>query len=295
MQAFRVASTDREQKQKARIIEKLVKGLVYEKFESHEVVFKYGEVGNKFYIILEGEVGVLIPKNKEEMAQLTQEDAEEVDPESDDIRLLETIERKGHTCFSGQIPIYDLKRRLGSLKSFGNIALSFSNLRTATIVCLKETHLLSLDKRSYLEILESDAEDTGKMLRFLKKSFPGLDKLSLANIMCHLEEKEYRMNAELYGKGSQAKYCYIVKKGSVRVSRIPQRRKPDRMSAAELVDGNQDNIAKNRLYAADVCLLGESAVMGFKEILQNTPFQDTAHINEDQTALYRIKEKVSCF
>lgn len=283
-----------EQKQRARLEEKLVQCLVYEKFEKHDVVFKYGEVGNKFYIILDGEVGVLIPKNKEEMAQLNQNEEEDIVTDNDEIRLLEKIERKGHTCFSGQIPIYDLKRKLGSLKSFGNIALTYCKLRTATIACMKDTHLLSLDKRSYLEILESDADDTGKLLRFLGRCFPGLDRISLANIMCHLEEEVLKMNSVLYTRGSNAKYCYIVKSGSVRVSRMPQRKKPERMSVAEFDEKLGETPNQKRLYPVDVCLLGEGTVMGFKEILQNVTYQDTAHVNQNYTKVLKINDRVYC-
>lgn len=35
--------------------------LLVERFEANQTVFKHGELGTKFYIILEGSVGVDIP------------------------------------------------------------------------------------------------------------------------------------------------------------------------------------------------------------------------------------------
>lgn len=35
----------------------------YEKFERGQVVFHYGDQGDKFYLIIEGQVDVWVPKN----------------------------------------------------------------------------------------------------------------------------------------------------------------------------------------------------------------------------------------
>ncbi len=46
------------------ILERICHHLSLENFSADEFVFHYGEVGNKFYILLEGSVGVLIPRAK---------------------------------------------------------------------------------------------------------------------------------------------------------------------------------------------------------------------------------------
>ena len=46
----------------------ICKKLRYETYLEDEIVFNYGEYGNKFYIIIEGEVGILVP-DKQKMLQ----------------------------------------------------------------------------------------------------------------------------------------------------------------------------------------------------------------------------------
>lgn len=46
------------------ILERICHHLTLESFAANESVFQYGESGNKFYIILEGSVGVHVPRGK---------------------------------------------------------------------------------------------------------------------------------------------------------------------------------------------------------------------------------------
>ena len=46
------------------VLERICHHLTLESFPANEFVFHYGEAGNKFYILLEGSVGVLIPRAK---------------------------------------------------------------------------------------------------------------------------------------------------------------------------------------------------------------------------------------
>jgi CRP-like cAMP-binding protein len=39
----------------------LVRKLTYQKLEEREVLFKYGQKGNSFFIIIDGEVSVTVP------------------------------------------------------------------------------------------------------------------------------------------------------------------------------------------------------------------------------------------
>ena len=42
-------------------MEKIVKICKLQKFKPNETIIIYGDVGNKFYIVLEGQVGVFLP------------------------------------------------------------------------------------------------------------------------------------------------------------------------------------------------------------------------------------------
>lgn len=75
------------------------------------------------------------------------------------------------------------------MASFGEIALSYTNKRTATIVAEEESFVLSLSKKAFQEVCEKASETTAVFLKFLKDSFPGLDNNCLANLLCLIQEK----------------------------------------------------------------------------------------------------------
>ena len=282
------------QKQRARILEKLVQSLTYEQVEADEVIFRFGDHGNKFYIVIEGEVAIMVPRSKEEIMKLSQNEEGELQEQNEDpdtLLYFERIEAKGQACFSGPIPIYEIKRKLGNLSSFGEVALTYSGMRTATVCTTMETHLISLDKKSYLEILESSSDDILRFLKFLKKCFDGLNKFSLVNLMCLIEEVSFRLNHRLMQVGTIPDYCYIIKKGSVRVSRqkLSTSKKPEKLDLLHLLDRNNTRTIKRNL---DISLLTDGAVIGFREIVERQPFHEDGYISEDQTSLFRIKARV---
>ena len=285
-------------KHKARILEKLIQNLIYEKVEADHVIFRFGDHGNKFYIVIEGEVAIMVPRSKEQILRLASriEEGERNDFADDDeaLSFFERVEKIGHTCFSGPIPVYEIKRRLGNLCTFGEVALTYSGMRTATVCTTVETHLISLDKKTYLEILESSTDDVIRFLKFLSRCFEGLNKFSLVNLMCLAEEFTMRMNSKLFEIGTRPDFCYIVKKGSVRVTRkqIPPKVKENerkKQSMISLLDRTANRTIKKNL---DVSLLTEGAVIGFREIVEKVDFEEDGVIAIDQSVLYRIKARV---
>ena len=53
--------------------------MTVEEFDAQKMVFKYGETGHKFYIILEGKVGVLIPERVRVEPEVTEARIADVD------------------------------------------------------------------------------------------------------------------------------------------------------------------------------------------------------------------------
>ena len=72
------------------------------------------------------------------------------------------------------IPLYDIVATIGEMGSFGEVALSYTNRRTATIVCSKPTIFLTLNKASFGSILESAKNMTADLLELIKARYPGI-------------------------------------------------------------------------------------------------------------------------
>ena len=97
----------------------LVNKLTYEFKQEGEFVFRHGERGTTFYVILDGLVGVNVPIVVDE---------EETD-----------LEKEVGQMFKGQ--------------SFGELALIYDQPRAASIQAKTDCHLAVLEKQSYAEIL----------------------------------------------------------------------------------------------------------------------------------------------
>lgn len=122
-----------------------------------------------------------------------------------------------HPCFEGSIAKYVVKGSIGKLGTFGEIALSYTNRRTATIVSTKETYLLSLTSWAFNDICDKASDLTAIFLRFLKDNFPGLTNAGLANLLCLLTEKKFHYGKKLTQIGKIPENCYIIKSGYVQV------------------------------------------------------------------------------
>lgn len=59
-------------KQSEELINKIAKSLLYEKTYNNQIIFKYGDKADKFYIILRGQLSVLVPIKHEVMMNQTQ-------------------------------------------------------------------------------------------------------------------------------------------------------------------------------------------------------------------------------
>lgn len=122
-----------------------------------------------------------------------------------------------HPCSDGLIAKYVVKGKIGKYGTFGEIALSYTNRRTATIVPTKHSYLLSLTSRAFNDICDKASDLTAIFLRFLKQSFPGLTNAGLANLLCLLKEVKVKYGRKLTEIGKVPENCYIIKSGFVKV------------------------------------------------------------------------------
>lgn len=110
----------------------IIKRLKYEFVPKHEIVFNMGEIGDRFYIILTGLVGIMVPtpKSTTNTDNQNQEDDEESLHESD----LDDFTRECSLEVREKIKGYHEFVTLNDGKSFGEMALMSNKPRSATII-----------------------------------------------------------------------------------------------------------------------------------------------------------------
>lgn len=102
----------------------------YEKFDREEIVFEMGTEGQKFYVILKGSVGVLVPIPK----------------------IIEEVNEKGEVTTRTDFVMTDVKT-LNTGAAFGELALMDKKPRAATIICKSDCYFAVLEKSAFNNIL----------------------------------------------------------------------------------------------------------------------------------------------
>ncbi|CAD8085891.1 unnamed protein product [Paramecium sonneborni] len=164
---------------------KCCKNMYCEKFKSQEIVFYVDSVGTKFYIILEGQVTVLVRKpNQIEMEA---------------VRIL----NKG--------------------ESFGELALLHKQPRLATIQCLNDCTFAVLDKQQFKHILQEEQQkQLDENIDYFSqiKIFSHLHRTQLKHIYLNSFLYEFEKNQIVIQEGQKVDYFILIKSGSFLVKKF---------------------------------------------------------------------------
>lgn len=158
--------------------------LFYEFIPANQYVFRYGDPGTKFYILLSGAVTIEIPIND-----------------------------------SGQITFTEIMT-FTSGSSFGELALENSKTRTASALCKSDSHFLILLKKDYSALIQRLVnEKKNEMVYFLQSLplFQRLNKLSLSKLIYNIREKSYQRGQFIFYEGDPAKEIFIIHEGECKL------------------------------------------------------------------------------
>lgn len=222
-------------------LEKICSVLNLERFAPGEEIINYGEEGDKFYIVLEGLVGVYVPIYPQKrmmindyvdyMKQIIQREQNELKYQrineknaecKIDIQLLISISSTS-TLAAGKremnffIEEYDKLGEFGDGFKFGEIALIKKTARNATITAISSTQLLTIEKSDYNKsIRELEEKRLEKQLNDFKCNYPLFQYWTLNHLIklfnCFskivLTKGDY-----LYKQNEEADSVYIITNG----------------------------------------------------------------------------------
>jgi CRP-like cAMP-binding protein len=160
--------------------------LVYEFIPAGQYVFKYGEIGSKFYILISGTVGIEIPVSD-----------------------------------SGQITFTEIMV-FHSGSSFGELALETSRPRSASAICKSDSHFLVLLKKDYCHLMQKlVTEKKNEMIYFLQSlpAFQKLNKLAISKLTYNIREMNYFKGQTVFNEGDPAKEIFIIHDGECKLSK----------------------------------------------------------------------------
>ena len=160
--------------------------LIYEFIPRGEYVFRYGEIGSKFYILISGSVGIEVP-----------------------------VTDSGQITFT-EIMIFH------SGSAFGELALETSRPRSASAICKEDSHFLVLMKKDYSNLMQKLVTDKkNEMIYFLQSlpAFQKLNKLAISKLTYNIREINFVKGQIVFDEGEPAKEIYIIHDGECKLSK----------------------------------------------------------------------------
>lgn len=222
-------------------------------YDKKDIVCRYGDEAEWFYIILQGKVKVFVPDEHGR-------------------RLKEcTVLMTG--C------------------AFGEFALLKNRTRSATIVCLEDSEFAVLGKKDFLKILGAfTSKKFDENARFLKALplFADWALNSLVQLSYYFRPIRFKRNQKIFFEGEPADFVYIVKNGEVEISKQSLLKSP-----SETVIGTHGRPLPNfkKLYTCTynrISIIGPGEIIGDNDALNSDFYTKTCKCYSAQAELFQI-------
>lgn len=230
-------------------IEKIIKYGKLELIPANTIIFKYGEPGNKFYILLKGSVTLFKPDYKEVYLtpyQFYQKLKQVKEVDLDELKYERIIEKNVHVLGNEIVKTKDLSflgenkffynsskknffwekmEKVGIFKdgfAFGEMALIKRTTRNATILTNTQSLFLTIGKKDYnIAIRELHDRILNKDIEKFIKDFPIFQHFSkeiILEILNNLSRKTIYKGEYLFKQGEESSNIYFLKNGSFNIS-----------------------------------------------------------------------------
>eukprot|EP00347_Sterkiella_histriomuscorum_P007045 403350459 len=261
----------------------IVESLTYENHSVNTAICEQGEQGDKFYIIIDGTVGVRV-FNKEHEAKrkeiyllknkmnkqrkvLTemQSMAHEIESKGQEVaselmdkifnvkneltkkeEALEVLEKE-----LSFIPESNELMKLTSGQSFGELALITSKPRSANIICISDCHFAVMNKADYERVLQKIElkiqvmkQEFLQQISFIKR----WSRKNLQNLQYYMSIKEYPRGALVFKEGDRVEYVAIVKTGEFSVCKKVPKNITDESEVESLILNIRKQDAKSKAF-----------------------------------------------
>ena len=223
-------------------------------FERKETVINFGEIGEEFFVMLKGRVGVFIPskvakfnqnqsledmkkKAVQRVIKANSQSFDEVGKAEEVIRRIfedqilhhVSLLRKAHSKLDikfltkyGQVEELKEVAVLKEGDSFGELSLISDKPRAATIICKEFCVFATLNKSDFTRILSKETEKSlEEKAGFLQKSpiFARMAKGYLIKLSYYFTEAIFRKNQYVYKVGDEADQVFFVKSGEFKIAK----------------------------------------------------------------------------
>ena len=318
-----------EEKKSDFIHREACKHLRLQVFSRGETVLSFGEVGEEFFIILKGVVGVLIPhKPSKTQHRLTENEFRRMlsrkpkdfenflDPDIQKREALVKAKFEEHLLsrantlrransklnmkFVKAVGEIEEMKEVGTLKAgqnFGELALVSNSPRAATITCKEFCIFATLDKHNFERILSKETQKALESKALFLQTLPlfsSIPKSTLVKLSYFFTETKFSKNQNVYKAYDDADKVYFVKSGEFKLAKWK-----DFGSKPLISQGNNTLLklanvreVKNGI-DLQFSLKGSNEMFGQEEILENKKIREcSCKCQSTEGILYSIPKNV---
>ena len=269
--------------------------LTLEIYEKNSAIITFGEIGDRFYVILKGKVRVIVPtrslkrsnSTKKEIVEgikrmssiISDESENKIEIEYDKrvsniIRGLQRQKTQLDFDYLTNFGVVEESKEVRILSDgdcFGELALINNKPRTATIVSQNLVYLAVLSKKDYNRILATHTyKSLDERVDHLKllPSFNLATKLSLQKLAYTFSEKSYKKDQIIYNKHDAADTLYFIKSGEFKISQCEMIETPKYSSSDIAVKLTLMRKLSRKVKVKEV-IKGKNEVFGYEELIED--------------------------
>jgi len=135
----------------------------------------------------------------------------------EDVQVLKTQPDKIDMYFYQDFCRFKKIRTMYTGDSFGEIALTLSKPRIATITAREDLHLASLNKEDYNKIFENQIEDMNRKMRCFFSQFNSFSRDAIIKFTYEFKPINFNSNQVIFRQGDDSSFIYLVKSGCVKL------------------------------------------------------------------------------
>ena len=135
----------------------------------------------------------------------------------EDVQVLKTHPDKIDMYFYQDFCRFKKIRTMYTGDSFGEIALTLSKPRIATITASEDLHLASLNKEDYNKIFENQIEDMDRKMSCFLSQFNSFSRDAIIKFTYEFKPINFNSNQVIFRQGDDSGLIYLVKSGCVKL------------------------------------------------------------------------------
>ncbi|CAD8145898.1 unnamed protein product [Paramecium pentaurelia] len=202
----------------------------FEQYKYGDIIFHYGDIGDKVYVILKGEVAVLVPRSESEVEAEREDISQAKQPFDFEMfwknkKPLKQIyievllaQLNSQVYFKDNVCMFKKVFQFYSGQSFGDVALISDKPRTASIlVTSDQIYLISMCKKDFKILCEKSVLEMNQTLDYFVKLFPNIGRMQINKFIQFFHKIDLPPQQWLWREGEQVKFFLLILKGRVEV------------------------------------------------------------------------------